>query len=239
MPRAKKAKPSAKPSAKPKRTRADGRQITTRQRLIDTTIDIVRAEGAGALTTGRIANGAGIQQPGFYVHFKNVDECLHAAADQVSSYMVDTEVKMRRERALVTPEGERLTETVERMKSLLALWMDNVRFAELMVRCRNDSTALGESCRAATARSIEALREDLWDMATQYGVRGRYLKDIELMSALLVTGFLAALELLISGAYKDVSAVATALGRSQHAYVRAEIRRMLQEQAAQSAQATR
>jgi AcrR family transcriptional regulator len=223
----------------PKRTRADGRKVTTRQRLIDATIDIVRSEGPGALTTGRIANAAGIQQPGFYAHFKNVDACLAAAAEQINSYLVETDVKLRRARQGI-PDTERKTESVERMKVLLGAWMENRRFAELFARCRYDQTAIGASCREATERARVALREDLWDLALQIGLRGRYVKEIELMASLLVNGFAAGLELLVAGTHNDLDAVAGALGRSQYYYVVGEFRRMLKEQQAanESRQAT-
>ena len=69
----------------------------TRQRLIDSTLEIVRTEGPAGLTTGKIANAAGIQQPGFYAHFKNVDACLKAAADQLAERMRQAALAMRRQ----------------------------------------------------------------------------------------------------------------------------------------------
>jgi AcrR family transcriptional regulator len=220
---------ASKPTA-PKRTRNDSRRTATRQRLIDATIDIIRAEGLGALTTGKIANAAGIQQPGFYAHFKNVDACLRAAADQLSASMLDAEVKMRRERSFQVSDRGRLPEGIARMKFALGLWMDNRRFTELLMRCRYDDSPLGESGREVFHRARELLTEDLLEMAVKNGISTRYLREIELMAALLIASFGNGIELLLTGGARDLDAVATALARANYHYVRGELIRMYREQ---------
>jgi AcrR family transcriptional regulator len=230
-PATKKAAPARAPKpAAPKRTRNDSRKVATRQRLIDATIDIIRTEGVGALTTGKIANAAGIQQPGFYAHFKNVDECLRAAADQLSASMLDAEVKMRRERSFQVGSRERLPEGIARMKFALNLWLDNRRFTELLMRCRYDDSPLGESGREVFRRARELLTEDLLELAVKNGISTRYLREIELMAALLIASFSNGIELVLTGEARDVDAVATALARANYHYVRGELIRMHREQ---------
>src|SRR5690349_984535 len=70
---------------------------STRQRLIDAVIEIVRGEGLGSLTTVEITRRAGIAQPGFYKHFRNVDECLEEATRQALDGMRETFNAMRRD----------------------------------------------------------------------------------------------------------------------------------------------
>src|SRR6186997_2192055 len=60
-----------------------GKQGETRARLIRVTIDLLRVESLSALTTSRITKAAGIAQPGFYAHFKNVDELVQTAIMEV------------------------------------------------------------------------------------------------------------------------------------------------------------
>lgn len=55
-------------------------KLITRKRLIEAAADLVREEGPGALTTGRVARAAGVAQPTFYVHFKDMAELLETLA---------------------------------------------------------------------------------------------------------------------------------------------------------------
>lgn len=215
-----------------KRTRNDSRKVATRQRLIDATIDIIRTEGVGALTTGKIANAAGIQQPGFYAHFKNVDECLRAAADQLAASMLDAEVKMRRERAFQVTDRERLPDGIARMKLALGLWIENRRFSELLMRCRYDDSPLGETGRQVFRRARELLTEDILELAVKNGISTRYLREIELIATFLIASFGNAIDLLLTGEARDLDTVATALARSNYHYVRGELIRMHREQEA-------
>ncbi len=60
-------------------TREENKQIT-RRRLIKAAADLMRQEGPGGLTTGRVAGAAGVAQPTFYVHFKDMAELLEVMA---------------------------------------------------------------------------------------------------------------------------------------------------------------
>src|ERR1041385_42792 len=73
-----------RPESKPPAT------SSTRQRLVQAVIDIVRGDGLGALTTVEITRRAGIAQPGFYKHFPNVDACLEEATKQMLEGMGGT-----------------------------------------------------------------------------------------------------------------------------------------------------
>ncbi len=225
------------PARRTRRTRKDGRKQRTRQKLIDATIDIVRADGVGALTTGRIANGAGIQQPGFYAHFKNVDDCLRMAAEQVADHVIQAEARMRRAHVLSSHAQDRQQEIEARMRFAVRLWLDNRRFAEIFTRCRHDATPIGEVCRQTGARAKAELVADLWELAKSLGLRSQWLPDLDLMAALLVAAFVAAIDMTLSSQQRDPDAVAVALARNQYHYVRAELTRMLAEQRDQDATA--
>jgi AcrR family transcriptional regulator len=56
----------------------------TRRRLLDGVIKVVYRHGRGALTTGRVAQVAGVAQPTFYVHFNSMDEALEQASDWIA-----------------------------------------------------------------------------------------------------------------------------------------------------------
>ena len=57
-------------------------KLITRRRLLDGAALVLRAEGFEKLTTSRVAREAGVAQPTFYVHFRDMNELLHALADR-------------------------------------------------------------------------------------------------------------------------------------------------------------
>ena len=69
---------------RPRRTRARP-SGDVRRRIVEATLDLVRELGLGGLTTVAIARAARIHQPNFYAYFRNVDDCLAAAADAIAS----------------------------------------------------------------------------------------------------------------------------------------------------------
>ena len=56
-------------------------KLLTRHRLLQAGFDLVLEYGHDGLTTGRIAARAGIAQPSFYAHFKDMDELLEELAE--------------------------------------------------------------------------------------------------------------------------------------------------------------
>lgn len=57
-------------------------KLITRRRLLDGAALVLRAEGFEKLTTSRVAREAGVAQPTFYVHFRDMNELLHALAEE-------------------------------------------------------------------------------------------------------------------------------------------------------------
>jgi AcrR family transcriptional regulator len=57
-------------------------KLITRRRLLDGAALVLRKDGYGELTTSRVTREAGVAQPTFYVHFRDMDELLHALAEE-------------------------------------------------------------------------------------------------------------------------------------------------------------
>jgi len=138
----------------------------TRQLLIDAAIDIVRQEGIEALTTTRLASAAGITQPAFYVHFKNVEHCRQAAAGQLFERLRELQADAQQlAGSLITgldslDKQEVISATWEKV---LTLALAERRTLETALRYRHDpSSALGRGVR-------EALDRGRSDIARQLG----------------------------------------------------------------------
>ena len=65
-------------------TRAEKKE-RTRNQLIQAAAELARTGGVAAVTTTAVTARVGVTQPAFYVHFKNVDEILAVAAEEISS----------------------------------------------------------------------------------------------------------------------------------------------------------
>jgi AcrR family transcriptional regulator len=56
----------------------------TRYRLLQAVLKTIQRYGYGTLTTGRVAELAGVAQPTFYVHFRSMDQALEQVAEWVA-----------------------------------------------------------------------------------------------------------------------------------------------------------
>ncbi|MER5323182.1 TetR/AcrR family transcriptional regulator [Streptosporangium roseum] len=81
------------------------RQVLTRERIVETAVELLDAVGEGALTvralTGRLATGPGA----IYWHIGNMDELLEAATDAVVATALNTRPTQPAERAETTEVG--------------------------------------------------------------------------------------------------------------------------------------
>src|SRR5438105_3499816 len=132
------------PSTREPRRR--GKQGETRAKLIHVTIELVRNEGLAALTTSRITREAGIAQPGFYAHFKNIEDVLRTAVAQVIED-IRRKTKERR-RNLFNRIGADPRQAIRsNYEDMLNAFMSEPVFAELLLRYRRDNSLLGKSMR--------------------------------------------------------------------------------------------
>ena len=63
----------------------DRRSTDTRQRLIDTTLDLIDSDGWHAVTLGGVAHACGVTTPACYKHFPSKTSLFEAAAHQLSA----------------------------------------------------------------------------------------------------------------------------------------------------------
>jgi TetR/AcrR family transcriptional regulator, fatty acid biosynthesis regulator len=121
----------------------------TRARLVQGALKVLHRDGAAALTTGRIAEAAGVAQPTFYVHFEGIDEALEEAGKLVTG---------RFERALTSSHLEETSTIPTVIRSYAEALLDDSKSLELFHRHRRDrSSAFGRELR----KYADGLREAL------------------------------------------------------------------------------
>ncbi len=200
-------------AAKPRKR---GTREQTRQRLLDATIDLIRREGLAVLSTVSITEQAGIVQSGFYAHFKNLDECLAAAAEQVvdRQRLVQSDFRSRAYAQLLGVDD------MVRYESMRALWersldlmLEDRSFAELFLRFRRDASPLGKRVRKVFDQARADMARDMNEVAPRLGI-GREFEPYTAFWGDLVLGmWLTATEALLDGSH-DRDVVLTMLAQT-------------------------
>jgi AcrR family transcriptional regulator len=127
----------------------------TRRRLLQAILKTIHRYGYGALTTGRVAQLAGVAQPTFYVHFRSMDQALEEVAEWVAEELNPSFD------ATAAAELERAAEVLEQavLKCTRSLIRDR-KVAEVFLRSRRDETsALGKRWVLLTGALRERMRQ--------------------------------------------------------------------------------
>jgi len=139
-------------------THGMSRQINkerTRHRLLQAVLKTIQRYGHGTLTTGRVAELAGVAQPTFYVHFRSMDQALEQVAEWVAQELgaglhPDTSAELDR-------AADVLEEVVR--KCIRSLVRDR-KMAEVFLSNRRDqTTALGRRWSVLTGSLRERMRQ--------------------------------------------------------------------------------
>jgi TetR/AcrR family transcriptional regulator, fatty acid biosynthesis regulator len=204
-----------------------GKQGETRARLIRVTIELLRGEGLAALTTSRITKAAGIAQPGFYAHFKNVDELVRTAVLEVLEDMRRRSSETRRAAFGRLQHYEDLA-NIALMRAAyedgLNLLLGDPTFAELFLRYRRDPSLLGGLMREAIGHVREDIFEDIWRTAQTFGFRSEHYSQVAFWAEQILALYLTAVEALLDGRFDDRNAIIDSITRSSFAIMIANVR---------------
>ncbi len=121
-------------------------------------LKVLFKHGPAALTTGRVAELAGVAQPTFYVHFKDMDDALERVAAWVADQLVVR---------LGEPSGQGAEDSVASLADAIGAthhaFVADPKTAELFLRHRRDITSpIGRRWSTITdglrGRALEQLR---------------------------------------------------------------------------------
>jgi len=127
----------------------------TRRRLLQAILKTIHRYGHGTLTTGRVAQLAGLAQPTFYVHFRSMDQALEQVAEWVASELgPDFEPVM-------SPESDRAAQVLEEAVSkCTGSLVEEPKVAEVFLSNRRDqTTALGRRWTVLTGGLRARMRQ--------------------------------------------------------------------------------
>lgn len=197
-------------------TRRESKELT-RRRLIDGAIDLIRAEGLAAATTGRIARAAGIRQSSFYGHFPDRDACLEAAADQIGSTVLE---KVRRQHARF--DAGDLRASVRRgFGSALAAFTSEPELGRLFLRhVADDESPMGRAFR----RIVDRARLDLKEAFRRFGI-DLAAEDAQVFAELLINATFGLADALLHERVRDRDAALDGVTMVTLAALRAVVER--------------
>ena len=203
--------------------RQRGTKEGTRARLIEAAIDLIRKGGAEAVSTVSVTDAAGFAQSSFYMHFKNVDDCLRAAAEKVAGEVrafIALHRRRTNEAAAVDPSAP-----VAHFQAVLGLFGEQRKFAELLVRHRHDKSPLGRTMRKMTEGVRADLVEDTWNLVKSQRVHRRHRERVALYVEFIHANVMAAGEALLDGRFADADMVAVELAAVTEATINALLAR--------------
>lgn len=167
----------------------------TRRRLLQAILKTIHRYGYGALTTGRVAELAGVAQPTFYVHFRSMDQALEQVAEWVAEELgpgLNPDASAELDRA-----ADVLEEAV--LKCTRSLIQDR-KIAEIFLRNRRDPTsALGRRWSLLTGSLRERMRQIVVQVRPEINS-----SDAALYSELLVSIVFGLAEASIDGRVEDL-----------------------------------
>jgi len=178
----------------------------THKKLIKATLKVLLREGPADLTTGRIAEEAGVAQPTFYVHFADMDQALSEAADWVEERLNTNLREGRKNLKLGSPY-----ETIRNAFQIsVESMVKDSRLTSLFLRHRRDtSTPLGRRFRKMHERAREELLRDL----KAIGMTNEMVPDLGVHAHLVVGMTLSMVEALIDKELQDPEACYDSLAR--------------------------
>lgn len=177
----------------------------TRRRLLQAILKTIHRYGYGALTTGRVAQLAGVAQPTFYVHFRSMDQALEQVAEWVAEELspgFDANTTAELERA-----GEVLEKAV--LKCTRSLVHDR-KVAEVFLRNRRDETsALGRRWIVLTGGLRDRMRQIVVQVRPDIAV-----SDAALHAELLVSIVFGLAEAFLDGRVENLERATAVASRA-------------------------
>jgi AcrR family transcriptional regulator len=182
----------------------------TRRRLLQAILKTIHRHGHSALTTGRVAQLAGVAQPTFYVHFRSMDQALEEVAEWVAgelgpTFEANASTETDRPADILQEALLRCTQTLVRDRKVAEVFLGNRR---------DRTSALGVRWMLLS----ESLRGRMREIVTQ--VRPGIAPDEATLHAELLVGVVFTLaEAHLDGRVPDIDRATSAAGRAMTASI--------------------
>ncbi|HEX2679262.1 MAG TPA: helix-turn-helix domain-containing protein [Polyangiales bacterium] len=211
-----------------RRPRNDRRRARNRENLIKAAIDVAAELGSAALTPAAIARRAGLHKQAFYVHFKDIDECVAEAARRIASESSNA-AEERHAELVRRPVRDRAGELRE-MCTQLEIARANGAVYRVLATERYSEGVVADTVRELIQRSRKLWTSVLLDVAMRGGISASALAEIENLASMLLELSMATVLRLLDDPKLSIEAEAERHIRFTEHLVRGELRALYRKQ---------
>lgn len=178
----------------------------TRAKLLNAAVDLLIEEGSAGITTGRLADRAGVVQSAFYNHFPSVADCKAAAVNEVQRQICATASEITDE--ISDPADTPLANIHGMLLRVYGRAQDNPAMFRMLVHRNHDAVGA-----AATEQALAKLRAAVVQAMQFDNSLFKHLPpDVQARAAsTMVSVFLGGLDDVLAGV--DIEAVASFTAR--------------------------
>jgi len=189
-------------------TREEGKLIT-RRRLVEAASKLLAEKGLAGVSGSAVARGAGVAQPTFYVHFKDMNELLATIATERLGALRSA-LRAARERLR---EGEGVEAIRETFRLPLQTMVEQGELFRLyMQEYHQPASPMGEQARKLFDELRADLTEDLVRLGIPSGTKSER-QQLEMMSESMIVQTQALGIAILDGRYSNVEDAVEVLTR--------------------------
>jgi len=189
-------------------TREEGKLIT-RRRLVEAASKLLAEKGLAGVSGSAVARGAGVAQPTFYVHFKDMNELLATIATERLGALRSA-LRAARERLR---EGEGVEAIRETFRLPLQTMVEQGELFRLyMQEYHQPASPMGEQARKLFDELRADLTEDLVRLGIPAGTKSER-QQLEMMSESMIVQTQALGIAILDGRYSNVEDAVEVLTR--------------------------
>jgi AcrR family transcriptional regulator len=212
-----------------RRPRRDKRRAANRERLLQSALELVSEQGEAGLSMVAITKHAGMHHGAFYAHFRNVEECIGAAARRLSSDQRAVSARIRASILDGLSEVPRTRLELDVIELSLRAIAQHAQVYQVLLRTLYAPGPIGDVAREQRDLIIQELSEFLRRTAIAEGVAAAHMPELDALARHLSNLYLGAASDLTEGRTSDVAGEARRIDRYARRLVRTELRRMLQD----------
>ena len=187
----------------------DESKAITRKRLLDGAARLLGKEGYGALSTSAVARAAGVAQPTFYVHFRDMDDLVRSLGTERIGAL-RARLRAAREDVLA---GRGVDAVRETFRVSVQTWIENPGLFRLYAQeMQHPTSPMGKMARELRAEVHADLVQDLVRLGLPASTKTER-ERVQMVAEAMIAQTEALSRGYLDGTYKNVDAVVDVLTR--------------------------
>lgn len=197
------------------------RKARTRERFLAAATELLLRQGRSALSVSAVSRQLGVNHSLFYQHFKDMDDCLAAAATIVLDELVPIDRDHRR--ALLRDVKVDRRALQAHLRESLDRWLERKPFVEMLLSHRLESSPMGNAFAGALEQLRDNFTEDLWELARALSLPRTTQAMARMTADVHLNHWLWSLEVAVTGRVEDRASIAATHGdlaiATTHAFI--------------------